>query len=304
MSIRGVNINIQGLGYRYTARGKPVFSNLKLESNRGEALAIIGRSGCGKSTLLHIIAGLNRPTEGTIHFDDKKVEGPSSRWVMMFQAPHLFPWMKVSQNVGVGLRFAGWPEKEKRERVAEALSLVELGDYAETSVQDLSGGQQQRVALARSLVMEPELLLLDEPFSALDAFTRASLQRDVRSIAKRLGFNLIIVTHDIDEAVLMADRALIMAGAPGKIVREFEVALDDPRQRQDPAVQAMRGRLMDAFHAAAGNSAAEAHADDDAGEGIECPAPAGERPGECPAPEAPVCPVGPTAMRPEDCPAR
>jgi len=251
VSIRGVNINIQGLGYRYSSRGKPTFSDLQLESKRGEALAIIGRSGCGKSTLLHIVAGLIRPETGTIHFDDKQILGPSSRWVMMFQAPHLFPWMKVSQNVGIGLRFAGWPEKEKRERVAEAISLVELGDYADTNVQDLSGGQQQRVALARSLVMEPELLLLDEPFSALDAFTRASLQRDVRSIAKRLGFNLIIVTHDIDEAVLMADRALIMAGAPGKIVHEFDVPLDDPRQRQDAAVQAMRARLMDAFHSAA-----------------------------------------------------
>jgi NitT/TauT family transport system ATP-binding protein len=115
--------------------------------------------------------------------------------------------------------------------------------------------------------MEPELLLLDEPFSALDAFTRASLQRDVRSIAKRLGFNLIIVTHDIDEAVLMADRALIMAGAPGKIVHEFEVPLDDPRQRQDPAVQAMRARLLDAFHNAAqvaGAPAAEAADEADA----------------------------------------
>jgi ABC-type nitrate/sulfonate/bicarbonate transport system ATPase subunit len=142
-------------------------------------------------------------------------------------------------------------KRKRRERVEEALRLVELQDYADTNVQDLSGGQQQRVALARSLVMEPELLLLDEPFSALDAFTRASLQRDVRSIAKRLGFNLIIVTHDIDEAVLMADRALIMAGAPGKIVHEFEVPLDDPRQRQDPAVQAMRARLLDAFHNAA-----------------------------------------------------
>ncbi|MDP1636217.1 MAG: ATP-binding cassette domain-containing protein, partial [Gallionellaceae bacterium] len=159
--------------------------------------------------------------------------------------------MKVSQNVGVGLRFAGWPEKEKAERVSEVLGLVELQDFADANVQDLSGGQQQRVALARSLVMEPELLLLDEPFSALDAFTRASLQRDVRSIAKRLGFNLIIVTHDIDEAVLMADRALIMAGAPGKIVHELDVSLDDPRQREDPAVQTMRARLMDAFHSAA-----------------------------------------------------
>lgn len=305
MSIRGVNINIQGLGYRYSTRGNPTFSNLKLESPRGEALAIIGRSGCGKSTLLHIIAGLNRPTEGTMHFDDKKIEGPSSRWVMMFQAPHLFPWMKVSQNVGVGLRFAGWREKEKNERVAEALRLVELQDYADTNVQDLSGGQQQRVALARSLVMEPELLLLDEPFSALDAFTRASLQRDVRSIAKRLGFNLIIVTHDIDEAVLMADRALIMAGAPGKIVTEIEISLPDPRQRQDPAVQAMRSRLMDSFHTAAGKGAAEAHEEEEEdAEGMPCPAPAGARPDGCPAPLAEICPVPPAGALPKNCPAR
>lgn len=138
-----------------------------------------------------------------------------------------------------------------RERVVDALSLVDLQDYADNNVQDLSGGQQQRVALARSLVMEPELLLLDEPFSALDAFTRASLQHDVRSIAKRLGFNVVIVTHDIDEAVLMADRALIMAGSPGKIYDELEVNLPDPRERQDPAVQAMRTRLMTAFQSAA-----------------------------------------------------
>ncbi len=268
MSIRGVEINIHGLGYRYNTRGNPTFSNLKLQAQRGEALAIIGRSGCGKSTLLHIIAGLNRPTEGTIEFDGKKVDGPSSRWVMMFQAPHLYPWMKVSQNVGVGLKFARWPEKEKAERVDEALRLVELQDYADVSVQDLSGGQQQRVALARSLVMEPELLLLDEPFSALDAFTRSSLQRDVRSIAKKLGFNLIIVTHDIDEAVLMADRAVIMAGAPGKIMDEIEIGLADPRQRQDPAVQSMRSRLMEAFHTAAqvaggATAGAEAEVDTD-----------------------------------------
>ncbi|MGB5255330.1 MAG: ATP-binding cassette domain-containing protein, partial [Sedimenticolaceae bacterium] len=126
-----------------------------------------------------------------------------------------------------------------------------LEDYAQNNVQDLSGGQQQRVALARSLVMEPEMLLLDEPFSALDAFTRASLQRDVRSIAKELGINLVMVTHDIDEAVLMADRALIMAGSPGKIMHDISVHLPDPRDREDPEVQTMRRQLMDTFEEAA-----------------------------------------------------
>jgi ABC-type nitrate/sulfonate/bicarbonate transport system ATPase subunit len=251
MPIRGVHINIQELSHRYSAKSPVTFDKVNLEAKHGEILAIIGRSGCGKSTLLHILAGLLNPSSGTVHLDDVRVEKPSPRWVMMFQAPHLFPWMKVSQNVGTGLRFAGWKESKIRERVDEALSLVDLQNYADNNVQDLSGGQQQRVALARSLVMEPELLLLDEPFSALDAFTRSSLQRDVRSIAKRLGFNVVIVTHDIDEAVLMADRALIMAGSPGRIYDELEVDLADPRDRQDPAVQSMRTELMDAFQSAA-----------------------------------------------------
>jgi NitT/TauT family transport system ATP-binding protein len=247
MAKRGVHIKIQGLTHRYSARGTPTFDRVEVESLPGEALAIIGRSGCGKSTLLHIVAGLLRATDGTVHLDGTLVEGPSPRWVMMFQAPHLFPWMQVAQNVGIGLHFAHRPKEEIRTRVAETLRLVDLQDFATANVQDLSGGQQQRVALARSLVMEPELLLLDEPFSALDAFTRAALQRDVRSIAKRLGINLVIVTHDIDEAVLMGDRALIMAGKPGKIVYYIPINLDDPRERQDPSVQDARASLMRSF---------------------------------------------------------
>jgi ABC-type nitrate/sulfonate/bicarbonate transport system ATPase subunit len=255
MGVRGVRITIQGLTHRYGARSPLTFDRIELEAQRGEFLAIIGRSGCGKSTLLHVIAGLLRPTSGTVHLDGELVEKPSPRWVMMFQAPHLFPWMRVTQNVGVGLRFAGWPQKRIDERVNEVLELVDLRDFADSNVQDLSGGQQQRVALARSLVMEPELLLLDEPFSALDAFTRADLQRDVRSIAKRLGISLIIVTHDIDEAVLMADRALIMVGAPGTIYKEeLVINLSDPRQREDAAVQNMRKQLMTAFYNAAGSA--------------------------------------------------
>lgn len=263
MATRGVHIRIQDLTHRYTARSPLTFQKVDVEADPGEALVIIGRSGCGKSTLLHILAGLLSPTSGSVKLDNDVVEGPSSRWVMMFQAPHLFPWMTVTQNVGIGLRFANWPQAEMQERVAEAIHLVDLDDYVNNNVQDLSGGQQQRVALARSLVMEPELLLLDEPFSALDAFTRASLQRDVRSIAKKLGFNLVMVTHDIDEAVLMADRALIMAGAPGKIMHDIRVDLDDPRDRQDDAVQEMRSHLMQTFHDAANAGVPNIGAGDD-----------------------------------------
>lgn len=247
MSTRGVPIQIEGLTHRYTSKSPLTFQKLDLQADAGEALAIIGRSGCGKSTLLHIMAGLLPPSEGQIYFGNQPVQGTSPRYVMMFQAPHLYPWQIVRENVGVGLRFAGWSKKKIQERVDQALELVELQDFAENNVQDLSGGQQQRVALARSLVMEPQVLLLDEPFSALDAFTRASLRRDVRRIGKELGVNIILVTHDIDEAVIMADRALIMAGSPGKIRHDMGIDLPDPRDREDPKVQELRSSLMKAF---------------------------------------------------------
>lgn len=261
MTVRGVHIKTEALSYRYNTRSTFAFENVAMEAQPGEALVIIGRSGCGKSTLLQVIAGLLPAAQGSVHLDGQLVEAPSPRWVMMFQAPHLFPWMRVAQNVGIGLRFARWPQAEMRKRVTETLRLVDLENYANANVQDLSGGQQQRVALARSLVMEPELLLLDEPFSALDAFTQGALQRDVRSIVKRLGVSLIMVTHDIDEAVLMADRTLIMAGSPGTIVEFVPIKLDGPRERDDASVLAVRRDLMERFEvaeAALGSSAQSA----------------------------------------------
>jgi ABC-type nitrate/sulfonate/bicarbonate transport system ATPase subunit len=254
MSSRGVHINIENLTHRYTPDSPLTFEGVNIQANPGESLAIIGRSGCGKSTLLHMVAGLLHGYSGTLQLDTVDVKGPSPRWVMMFQAPHLFPWMTVERNVGIGLKFKRWPKAMIRKRVAWALELVHLEGYAKTNTQALSGGQQQRVALARSLVMEPEMLLLDEPFSALDAFTRSSLQRDVRQIAKELGINLVMVTHDIDEAVLMADRALVMAGSPGKILHDMEIELDGPRDRENPAVQAYRNRLMNVFEQSSGLS--------------------------------------------------
>lgn len=250
----GVHISIKDLTHRYNSKCPLTFEKLDMKSEPGESLVIIGRSGCGKSTLLHIIAGLLGGYNGTMQINNNAVKEPSSKWVMMFQAPHLFPWMSVEQNVGTGLRFAGWPKDKIRERVNEAIHSVSMEEYASKNTQDLSGGQQQRVALARSLVMEPEMLLLDEPFSALDAFTRATLQKDVRAISKQLGFNIVMVTHDIDEAVIMADRTLVMAGSPGKMVHDLKVDLPDPRDRQDPVVQDLRAHLMQVFKDAAGSN--------------------------------------------------
>jgi NitT/TauT family transport system ATP-binding protein len=218
--------------------------NIELQIEQGEQIALIGRSGCGKSTLLHMLAGLLMPSEGCVRIRGRQVTRPSAKWNMMFQKPSLYPWMSVRQNAELGLAFAGQKDPE---RIEELLGMVGLAEKTDANVQDLSGGQQQRVALARSLATSPELLLLDEPFSALDAFTRASLQDEVSGIARQQGLTLVMVTHDIEEAVAMADRVLIMAANPGRIVGEMRVDLDAPRDRASPDFSRQREQLMKQF---------------------------------------------------------
>ena len=264
----GAHIALDNLSHRYGRHGANVVENITLEIEPGSSTALIGRSGCGKSTLLHLISGLQRPAEGGVRIDGRLVEGPSPAWVVMFQQAALYPWMTVAQNVALGLRFTR-RSREARTKVPALLDLVELSEFADRNVQDLSGGQQQRVALARSLAVDPEVLMLDEPFSALDTFTRAALQRDVRRIAKSAGITLVLVTHDISEAVLMADRAVVMAANPGRVVRDLKLALsDDERNRPGRACRAEIARLRSAFeevagfadhdHAAIGESASSA----------------------------------------------
>jgi NitT/TauT family transport system ATP-binding protein len=218
----GAELLVSAVEHKYSAKSAPVLTGIDLKVAPGEVVALIGRSGCGKSTLLHIIAGLISPTDGAIHMNNHRVEKPSPDRVMMFQAPSLFPWMTVAQNAGLGLRYAG---KSDPAKVTEVLTLVDLAEYADRNVQDLSGGQQQRVALARSLATEPALLLLDEPFSALDIFTRRALQSDVRRIAKATGLTLILVTHDISEAVMVADRAVLLKADPGRIAGDTAITV-------------------------------------------------------------------------------
>ena len=240
-------LSVHGLGHRYRHHAEPVLHDVGFHVQAGEAVAVVGRSGCGKSTLLHLLAGLAHPTAGEIRIHGQPVRGPSARWVVMFQQPLLYPWMTAFENAALGPRFAG-RLRESTGAVGGLLALVKMADYAGTNVQRLSGGQQQRVALARSLAAEPEILLLDEPFSALDTFTRRALQGEVRTIAKRLGITLLLVTHDIDEAVLMADRALVMDARPGRIRADLAFHhLPDERGSDDPAVQFERGRLLAAL---------------------------------------------------------
>lgn len=257
MTLKGAHIQAVGLSHSYKRGQTRALDDINLEIQPGEAVAFVGRSGCGKSTLLHILCGLSRPTEGKVCIDGRTVTGPNPAWVMMFQAPSLFPWMTVEQNVSLGLRFNNRMSEAKR-RVPELLDLVELRDFAKRNVQDLSGGQQQRVALARSLMLNPDVLLLDEPLSALDAFTRHSLQRDIRRIADEMGITLIIVTHDINEAVMMADRAFVMEANPGRIFAEIKNPIEGDRVPSSTQFGDVRAALVAAYEQAAGLEMADA----------------------------------------------
>lgn len=239
-------LSIDYITHTFKGQKQPVLKDIAVTIDAGEQVALIGRSGCGKSTLLHMLAGLSMPSEGCVRIHGKQVIKPSAKWNMMFQRPSLYPWMTVKQNAALGLLFAG--EKYRIDgRISELLELVGLADKADVNVQQLSGGQQQRVALARSLATDPELLLLDEPFSALDAFTRMSLQDEVSAIARNQNITLVIVTHDIDEAVAMSDRVLIMSPGPGQIVGEQKITLPAPRSREHRDYSAQREQLMQQF---------------------------------------------------------
>lgn len=251
---RTSDVVIRALGHRYAKSGPEVLSGIDLKIQSGEIVALIGRSGSGKSTLLHIIAGLLKPTDGVVRVGGKLVEKPSPSRVMMFQAPSLYPWMTVAQNAGLGLRFAG-RRAGTEEKVRSVLDLVDLTEFAERNVQDLSGGQQQRVAFARSLVVEPDLLLLDEPFSALDIFTRRTLQNDLRAIVQRLGLTMVLVTHDVSEAVQMADRAVLLKSDPGEIAADTPIELsEEDRATQSRDFQKETTRLRTVYSEVAGVS--------------------------------------------------
>ncbi len=248
------NISVDYITHTFKGQTAPTLSNIELTIAPGEKVALIGRSGCGKSTLLHMLAGLLLPSEGCVRINSHQVTRPSAKWNMMFQKPSLYPWMNVRQNAALGLTLAGEKDESK---VDHLLEMVGLEEKMDANVQSLSGGQQQRVALARSLATSPELLLLDEPFSALDAFTRSSLQDEVIHIADQAKLTLVIVTHDIDEAAAMADRILIMSANPGRIVGEHRVSLPFPRDRASTEFSHEREKLMKKFDQLVGNAASE-----------------------------------------------
>jgi sulfonate transport system ATP-binding protein len=226
--------------------------NVSFDVAPGEIIAIVGGSGCGKSTLLRAISGLDRPTRGIVHLDDEIIVEPHEKIGIIFQEPRLLPWLTVAENVGFGI--AHLPAAERKERIARVLDRVGLADKADVWPRELSGGQAQRVAIARALVPRPEVLLLDEPFSALDAFTRADLQDHLLGLWADSRPTLVLVTHDVDEAIVLADRIIVMRPRPGRLFEEIEADLPRPRDRQSAAFDHVKRRVLAALDRSLGRN--------------------------------------------------
>ena len=203
--------------------------DISLEIQSGEFICVVGPSGCGKSTLLNLIAGLDRPSDGELIFDGKPITRSGADRVVVFQEPALYPWLNVRANVEFGLKIKGTPKNEQRDIVDRYLELVNLTRFERALVHELSGGMKQRVQLARALAVEPRMLLMDEPFAALDAQTRDSLQLDLQDIWSRTRSTILFITHNVREAALLADRVFVMTPSPGRMKAEIPVPLPRPR---------------------------------------------------------------------------
>ena len=213
----------------------------------GELVSLVGPSGCGKSTLLRLLAGLDRPNSGELFVGNETISGPSAERGLVFQDPNLFPWLSVRRNIQTGLVARGLLQ-EKRHEVDDFMRLVGLESFAGAFPHHLSGGMAQRVALARALINHPKVLLLDEPLGALDAFTRMRMQDEVLRLWEARGTTMLLVTHDIDEAIYMSDRIVIMTPRPGRIERTIAVDLPRPRQRNSREFLQLRGEILDLLH--------------------------------------------------------
>ena len=256
MSVIGTDrqISIEGISKRYPSPKGPVtiFEDLWLRVGRGEFVCVIGHSGCGKTTVLNILAGLDAPSDGAIVVDGRAIEGPSLDRAVIFQGHALLPWKTVLGNVAyaVSSRWRSAPQQEVEERARRAIATVGLSGSEGKRPSELSGGMKQRVGIARALAIEPKILLMDEPFSALDALTRGTLQEEARRICRDTGQTVYMITHDVDEAIYLADKIVLMTNGPGARIAEIvqNPLPADRRQgtiHHDPHYYAIRNHLID-----------------------------------------------------------
>ena len=243
----GKTLSIQNVNKSFTVDGQKVdvLKDINLEVQEGEFIAIVGHSGCGKSTLLKIIAGLEKNDTGLVTVDGKEVDGPGMDRGMIFQEHRLFPWLSIEKNVQLGLK--GLSKEEKTKLSDQYLELVKLSEFKKAYPSQLSGGMSQRAAIARSLVSQPEVLLLDEPFGALDALTKIELQEELLKIRERFHNTMLMVTHDIEEAVYLADRIVVMSARPGRIKDVIKVELGTYRDRGGSDFAHYKKKIFDYF---------------------------------------------------------
>ena len=251
----GSTVSVRDVAVTFPRADGPLTAvdGVTLDVRPGEIVALIGPNGSGKSTLLRVIAGLLSPSRGAVAIDGRAVAAPDPAVGLVFQEPRLLPWRSVAANVTYPLELAGWPESRKAERLDELLRLVNLESAAAARPSQLSGGMRQRVALARSLALQPRVLLLDEPFSALDALTRERLNAELQALWAATGTTGILVTHSIAEAIFLADRVVVLSTRPGRVLADLPVSLPRPRSLDtlddavvSPLARQIRGHLGDA----------------------------------------------------------
>jgi NitT/TauT family transport system ATP-binding protein len=239
------HIEVKGVSKRFPIPGGEVVAlkEIDLAITKGEFVCLLGPSGCGKSTLLNAVAGFSIPTAGQITVDGKLITAPGPDRGMVFQEYALFPWMTVAQNVAFGLEIKGMARADINARVSELLVMLKLGDFRDRFPKDLSGGMRQRVAIARVLALDPPVLLMDEPFGALDSLTRRSLQDELLRIWAQMKKTIIFVTHSIEESIYLADRIVVMTYRPGTIKADIDVAMPRPRDSATPAFNDLKRQL-------------------------------------------------------------
>ena len=253
-------LELLGVSKRFENSNRPALENITLTCEPGQFVIVVGPSGCGKTTLLNLAAGMIHPDAGLVQVDGKPVRGPGPDRAMVFQEHGLFPWLTAAENIGFGLKMTNVPASERQQRIDAALRMIHLPNSGGKLVHQLSGGMRQRIAIARALVMNPAVLLMDEPFAALDAQTRTLLHEQVQDLWLQTHKTILFVTHSVGEAVRLADRIIVLHANPGRIRREFKVDLPHPRdfdsREVGDLVRLVRQEIEDEvtrFHAEAGH---------------------------------------------------